>query len=103
MIARHWKGIAHREKANSYLNHLEEDTFEVLKGIDGFIDVHVLRRDIESGIEFIVISTWESIEVIKGFAGNELEKAVVPDKAKSMLASYDEHVNHYEIVLSAIN
>ncbi len=101
MIARHWKGIALREKADSYIKHLHEDTFEILKSIDGFIDVHVLRKEVESGIEFIVISTWKSMEVIKAFAGDESEKAVVPDKAKAMLLSFDEHVDHYEIVLEA--
>ncbi len=103
MIARHWKGVAHKEKATSYLKHLEEDTFSVLKGVEGFIDVHVLKREVDSGIEFIVISTWQSMDVIEGFAGDDIDKAVVPDVAKDMLLSYDKHVNHYEIALSAIN
>ncbi len=102
MIARYWKGIAYPEKVNEYLKHLEEDTFEILKQIKGFVDVRVLSKQVNDGIEFIVISTWESMDEIKNFAGEMLEKAVVPDIAKDMLVSYDEEVNHYEIVLRAI-
>jgi len=101
MIVRHWKGTTSKSTAESYLQHLEEDTFHILNQIDGFIDAKALRKDREDDVEFLVISTWDSMEVIKEFAGENLDIAVVPDKAKEFLQSFDEHVDHYEVVLKA--
>ncbi|MEP1093685.1 MAG: antibiotic biosynthesis monooxygenase [Cyclobacteriaceae bacterium] len=101
MIVRHWKGTTSKTTAAPYLQHLEEDTFQILNQIDGFIDAKALRKDKVDGVEFVVISTWDSMEAVKKFAGENPALAVVPDKAKEYLQSFDEHVDHYEVVLKA--
>lgn len=101
MIARYWKGVTSVETADSYLKHLEEDTFNKLNQIVGFREAKALKRNVEEGVEFIVISVWDSIYAIKQFAGDKYEMAVVPEIAKEYLLSYDTMVSHYEIALSA--
>lgn len=98
MIARHWKGIIKRGDADRYLTHLKQHTFATVSSIDGFRRATVLRREVEQGIEFLVVTEWTSIEAIKQFAGESAEVAVVPAAAQAMMVSYDKEAIHYEIV-----
>ena len=99
MIMRHWAGTTTPENAKAYLDHLRQDTFPKLKGIDGFVEGNVLSREYDGEVEFIVLTKWVSMEAIKQFAGDNPEAAVVPDVAKAVLKSYDTGVQHFEIVL----
>jgi len=98
MISRHWKGIAKPGKADSYIEHLRTDTFPKLSKINGFISASILKRTVEQGTEFLIITVWESIESIKRFAGAKADVAVVPESVQAMMIEYDRTVSHYEIV-----
>ena len=97
MIARHWKGIAKKERANEYVAHLLNDTFEEIKKIKGFISASVLKRDLSEGVEFLIITEWETLDAIKQFAGEKIEIAVVPELVRDIMVKYDENVSHYEV------
>jgi heme-degrading monooxygenase HmoA len=97
MIERHWKGIARKERANEYIAHLRNDTFEEIKKISGFISASILKRDLSEGVEFLVITKWETLEVIKQFAGERIETAVVPKLVQDIMVTYDKNVGHYEV------
>lgn len=99
MIARHWKGIAKSERAGAYIEHLLRETIPELKKIVGFHEASVLTRPVAEGIEFLVITSWESMDAIRQFAGNNTDQAVVPDKVRDMMIAFDEIVVHYELVL----
>ena len=45
-----------------------------------------------------MVTVWRSLEAIRAFAGHDLNAAVVPDAAQTLMASYDRFVVHYEIV-----
>jgi heme-degrading monooxygenase HmoA len=97
MIARHWTGLAKREKADEYILHLKNDTFKQLANIDGFISASILQRALPEGIEFLIITEWASLDAIKKFAGNDAETAVVPKLVQKIMIRYDEKVRHYEV------
>jgi heme-degrading monooxygenase HmoA len=98
MIVRQWQGLAKPERAEDYVAHLRTDTFPQLATIPGFIDASILRRDIARGVEFLVVTRWDSIEAIRQFAGPEPEHAVVPRRVQDMMVEYDRSVRHYEVV-----
>ena len=98
MISRQWRGIAKRSDADRYISHLRAETFPQLAGIPGFIDASILRREVAEGIEFQIVTTWESIEAIRRFAGENAQRAVVPEEVEKMMVSYDRAVDHYEVV-----
>ena len=77
MISRHWRGLAKREEADNYIRHLEDETFPQLARLAGFISATVLRRPVPQGTEFLIVTTWESIDAIRQFAGESVEAAVV--------------------------
>jgi len=98
MISRHWKGVARLEKADSYIDHLRRDTFPKLSKIRGFIGASILRRVVSQGVEFLVVTDWESLDAIREFAGEKPEAAVVPPVVQAMMVAYDKETRHYEVV-----
>jgi heme-degrading monooxygenase HmoA len=98
MIARHWRGLAKAGQADAYVEHLRSDTLPRLADIAGFVGASVLRRRLDAGVEFVVITTWTSVDAIERFAGPDAEAAVVPDTAAAMMIDYDRRARHYDIV-----
>jgi heme-degrading monooxygenase HmoA len=98
MIARHWRGLVKRDRATAYIEHLQSETLPQLVQLEGFQDAKVLRRDLPQGVEFLVVTIWESLDAIRAFAGDDVESAVVPPKARDMLIEYDRQARHYEVV-----
>src|SRR5262245_65936135 len=98
MISRQWRGIAKRSDADRYVSHLRSETFPQLREIPGFVSASILRRDVAEGVEFRIVTTWESIDAIRRFAGENPQRAVVPEKVQAMMVTYDRTVEHYEVV-----
>ena len=98
LISRHWKGVAKSEEADNYIHHLRDDTFPKLARIEGFIKASILRRPIGEGTEFLIVTTWQSMEAVREFAGEPVNTAVVPLSVQAMMVEYDREVLHYEIV-----
>jgi len=98
MISRNWRGTARIEEAENYVTHLRTETFPQLAQIPGFLTVSILRRATDDGIEFLIVTTWESLEAIRQFAGESAELAVVPPAVQAMMVSFDKEVIHYEVV-----
>jgi ribosomal protein S18 acetylase RimI-like enzyme len=97
MIARHWIGIAKTEEAENYLNYLKQERFPHVATLAGYIKSQILTRKLDTGVEFLVISYWRSLDSIRAFAGENVELAVVPPKVQAMMVSYDKLASHYEI------
>jgi heme-degrading monooxygenase HmoA len=76
VISRQWCGIARRSEAERYVSHLRSETFPQLARIRGFRGASILRRDVTAGVEFRIVTLWESMEAIRGFAGENPESAV---------------------------
>jgi len=97
MIERHWKGIAKREMAKDYIIHLKNDTFKRLTTIRGFISAKILKREVAQGIEFLIVTKWQNVDAIRGFAGANIDIAVVPDHVQELMITYDKTVQHYGV------
>jgi heme-degrading monooxygenase HmoA len=98
MISRHWRGLARIDAAAAYESHLRTETLPALRLISGFVDAAMLRRVLPRGIEFLVVTRWESMAAIESFAGVDVEAAVVPENVRAMMLEYDQRVRHYEVV-----
>ena len=58
----------------------------------------MLCRDVDGKTEFLTLSFWDSMEAVKGFAGENPEVAVFYPEDDRFLVERDEFVSHYEIV-----
>jgi heme-degrading monooxygenase HmoA len=65
----------------------------------GFLSGSILRRNVPLGVEFLVVTNWESLEAIRAFAGNDVETAVVPQAVRGLMVEFDTHARHYEVVV----
>ena len=98
MISRQWRGLAHPNRAQDYIQHLRTETFPAVRKIPGFVDASLLSRPFGAGVEFLVVTRWESVDAIAKFAGSDPEAAVVPAKAAAMMIEYDHRVRHFEVI-----
>jgi len=98
MIVRTWRGRAHLSKPDDYVRHFRTNVVAELRSVDGFLGATLVRQIRLDDIEFLVISRWRSLEAIKGFAGNAIGRAVVEPGAMAALQSYDDFVEHYEVI-----
>jgi mannose-6-phosphate isomerase-like protein (cupin superfamily)/heme-degrading monooxygenase HmoA len=99
MIMRYWRGWANVDSASAYLDHLRQETLPRLRAIDGHRDAYVLRRDTGNDVEFVVLTSWDSLDSVRRFAGDGYEAAVVPPEARRTLTSFDERVLHYDVAI----
>lgn len=99
MISRIWHGYASFENADTYENLLREEIIVGIRErkIEGFREMQVLRRTLENEVEFITIMWFDSIDAVRQFAGEDYEAAVVPQKARQVLAHFDDRSQHYEV------
>ena len=98
MIARIWHGVTAAHQEDEYVEYLNKTGVKDYLATEGNRGVQVLRR-IEAGqAHFLIISFWESLQAIKKFAGEEVEKArYYPEDADYLLA-FEEKVTHYEVI-----
>lgn len=99
MICRIWHGWTTRQNADSYETLLKEEIFLGIlnRRISGFKGVQLLRRQVKEETEFITLMTFDSLESVREFAGQDYEQAVVPEKARAILSRFDQRSKHYEI------
>ena len=101
MISRIWHGWTTPQNADKYEALLKEEIFVGIQNrhIRGFKGIQLLRRAVNDEVEFITIMTFESLDAVREFAGEDYEAAVVPEKARKLLSRFDEHSQHYEIIV----
>jgi len=100
MIARIWSAQTTRAQAPVYADHLRSHVLPTVRKVDGYAGAMLLERETSDMVEIIVITLWQSLDSIRGFAGGDLEEAVVADEAASLLTQFDQRALHYEIVVA---
>jgi heme-degrading monooxygenase HmoA len=98
MIARRWTGRAKGPgQADAYVAHFEDAVRPQLESTHGFLGATLERIQHERDVEIVVVTRWESTEVIAGFAGGDVDHAVVAPEARAVLSEFDERVRHIEL------
>lgn len=98
MISRQWRGLARSKRAQDYIRHLRTETFPALRRIPGFVDASILSRALATGIEFQIVTRWDSIDAIVKFAGADPEVSVVPPQVVEMMIEFDPRAKHFEVI-----
>ena len=98
MVLRMWKARSTVKLAADYIEHATKVVFPKVRTIEGYRAAYLLRREVEDGVELVVLTLWESMQAVRRFAGTEPNKAVVEPEARAALTSFDDFVTHYEVV-----
>ncbi len=97
MIARIWRGWASQEQAGEYQRHYETQVSGHLRALTGFRGAQLLRRDEGGEVAFTSITWFADLDAVRGFAGEDYERAVVEDAGQAALSRWDERVEHHEL------
>ncbi len=99
MVSRIWRGWTTPENADVYEALLKAEVFTgiIQRGITGFRGIDLLRRELDTMVEFVTIMWFDSILAVRTFAGEDYELAVVPAQARQLLLRFDERSAHYEV------
>jgi heme-degrading monooxygenase HmoA len=96
MLARIWHGVTLAEKADEYLDYLNRTGIPDYLATPGNRGAFVLRRIDGDRAHFLTISLWDSLESIKGFAGDDYERARYYPEDEKFLLEFEPAVQHYE-------
>jgi heme-degrading monooxygenase HmoA len=99
MIARLWSAQTTPAHAPAYVEHLRSQVLPAVRTVDGYAGAMLLERPVADAIEVLVITFWQSVDAIRGFAGDDLEGAVVAEAAAALLTQFDRRVRHYEVAV----
>jgi len=99
MIRRIWHGYTTPENADAYERLLDTFVFPGIeaKKIPGYRSIELLRREAGDEVEFTTVMTFDSIDNVKAFQGEDYEAAYVPPEARQVLKRWDERSTHHEV------
>ncbi len=96
-IARVWHGVVPKSKRAAYIEYLKKTGMEDYSSTPGNVGASVLVRDDGDKTEFVIISLWRSMEAIKKFAGEDVEKARYYPEDVKFLLELEPKVKHYDL------
>lgn len=103
-IKRVWHGWTSPENADKYQKLLLDEIFPGIeaKKIPGYQSIELFRRDLGDEVEFVTIMTFDSLQNVIDFQGEDYTRCYVPDTAKKILKHWDQRSAHYETIKSII-
>jgi heme-degrading monooxygenase HmoA len=99
MIERVWSARTTREGAVKYADYFRRAVVPELAALSGYRGARLLERELDGGVEVVVVTHWHSLDAIRAFAGDELDRAVVHDEAAALFSDYDRKVRHFGLVM----
>ena len=97
MITRVWHGWAPAAGADAYQGHFRTGVLPNLERVPGFRGAQLWRRERDGQVEFVAVTTFDSVDDVRRFAGADYERAVVESEARKVLSRFDERCAHYEV------
>ena len=98
MVVRTWRGWTRVEDADSYAAYVRETGLREYHATPGNRGAWILRRVEGDRCEFVTVSVWDSVDDIRGFAGDDVERAVFYPEDDAFLVDRELAVCHWELV-----
>ena len=99
-VVRLWHGWTAPGDADAYEALL---TGEIVPGIEsrsveGYRGMTVWRREAEGEVAFATLMRFDGMDAVRAFAGEDVEAAVVPERARALLSRFDARSEHYDVL-----
>jgi heme-degrading monooxygenase HmoA len=99
VIARTWRGWVRTEDRAAYVDYIERTGMAEYRSTPGNQGAWMLARDLPDGrTEIVTLSFWATAEAIRGFAGEDIGRAVFYPEDDRYLVDRETTVTHYEVV-----
>ena len=98
-VLRTWSARATPEGAERYVAFFDGVLRPQLEALEGFLGARVSTshaRDEAGHLGIHVVTEWASLDAIRRFAGDRMERAVVEPEARALLVSFDLEVAHHD-------
>jgi heme-degrading monooxygenase HmoA len=99
MIMRIWHGATPAAKADAYLEYLKATGVKEYRAVPGNLGVQVVRHVGAERADFLTVTWWESLGAVRGFAGEDVERAVYYPEDDDYLLEREPTVAHYEVLV----
>ena len=98
MITRMWRGWVGTDRAAEYVDYVDRTGLAGYRDTPGNHGAEVWTRDLGDGrTEVTTVSWWESIDDIRGFAGDDIARAVFYPEDDGYLIDRETTVTHHEV------
>ena len=95
-IVRVWRGVIRTEDRDEYVDYVERTGIEEYRALPGNKDAWTLTRELADGLtEILTVSRWDSVDSIRAFAGDDVDRAVYYPEDDRFLVERDDTVRHY--------
>jgi heme-degrading monooxygenase HmoA len=93
-----WRGWVSTDRAGDYVDYIGLTGLAEYRQTPGNLGAEMWTRDLGDGrTEVTTLSWWESIDVIRGFAGDDIERAVYYPEDDEYLIDREDTVTHHEV------
>ncbi|PRX25479.1 hypothetical protein CLV67_101196 [Actinoplanes italicus] len=94
-----WRGWVATDRVAEYVAYIERTGLAGYRATPGNLGAQMWTRDLGDGrAEVTTLSWWESLEVIRGFAGDDIGRAVFYPEDDDFLLDRETTVTHHEVV-----
>lgn len=98
MIARIWRGWVATDRSRDYVAYIEATGLAEYRRTAGNSGAQMLTRDLGDGrTEVLTLSWWDSLDVVREFAGDDVDQAVFYSEDDDYLLDRETTVRHYEV------
>ena len=97
-MVRTWRGWTRAEDADRYADYVRETGLSGYRATPGNLGAWILRRPDGDRCEFVTVSVWDSLEDVRGFAGEDVERAVFYPEDDAFLVERELTVRHWELL-----
>jgi heme-degrading monooxygenase HmoA len=103
LILRRWSSRIRTEDRDEYVSYIKGTGVEDYLGTPGNVGCEMLLRDCGDGsTEVSTLSWWRSMEAIRAFAGDDVDRARYYSLDDRFLIAKPEFVEHHVIVVEAL-
>ncbi len=98
-VKRVWHGWTTPENADAYQQLLNNEVFPGIeaKAIPGYRSIELLRLDRGGEVEFVTIMTFDALQNVIDFQGEDYRRCYVPVAAQAVLKRWDQTSDHYTV------
>jgi heme-degrading monooxygenase HmoA len=97
MIARIWSGRIRAADVDDYVDYVRRTGVATQRATTGNQGSMILTRPEGETVDVTVISFWDSRSAVRGFAGDDPERAIFFPEDDRYLVDADQVVRHYDI------
>jgi heme-degrading monooxygenase HmoA len=93
-----WRGWTAAPDADAYERFLRTELLPEVARLAGFVSARILRRALQDEEEFVTLVTFESLDAVRAFAGEDHEIPVIEPEARRLLSRYEDRALHYDAI-----